>query len=27
LRIVVLDGTRPPEEIAEEVHGALRVST
>ena len=26
-RIVVLDGTRPQEEIAEEVHGALRVST
>lgn len=26
-RIVVLDGTRPSEEIAEEVHGALRVST
>jgi len=26
-RIVVLDGTRPPEEIAEGVHGALRVST
>ncbi len=25
-RIVVLDGTRPPEEIAEEVHGALRIS-
>ncbi len=26
-RIVVLEGTSPPEEIAEEVHGALRVST
>jgi len=26
-RIVVLDGTRPSEEIAEEAHGALRVST
>ncbi len=26
-RIVVLDGTHPSEEIAEEVHGALRVST
>ena len=25
-RIVVLDGTNPPERIAEEVHGALRVS-
>lgn len=25
-RIVVLDGTLPPEKIAEEVHGALRVS-
>jgi dTMP kinase len=24
-RIVVLDGTRPPEELAEEVYGALRV--
>jgi dTMP kinase len=26
-RIVMLDGKRPPAEIAEEVHGALRVST
>ena len=26
-RIVMLDGERPPEQIAEEVHGALRVST
>jgi dTMP kinase len=26
-RIVVLDGTRPPEELAEEVHGALRIGT
>jgi dTMP kinase len=26
-RIVMLDGMRPPAEIAEEVHGALRVST
>jgi dTMP kinase len=26
-RIIMLDGMRPPEEIAEEVHGALRVST
>ena len=26
-RIVTLDGSRPPEEIAEEVHGALRVTT
>ena len=26
-RIVMLDGMRPPEEIAQEVHGALRVST
>ena len=26
-RIVMLDGARPPEQIAEEVHGALRVST
>jgi dTMP kinase len=26
-RIVMLDGMRPPEQIAEEVHGALRVST
>ena len=25
-RIVMLDGERPPEQIAEEVHGALRVS-
>ena len=25
-RIVVLDGTRPPEKVAQEVHGALRVS-
>jgi dTMP kinase len=26
-RIIMLDGMRPPDEIAEEVHGALRVST
>jgi len=26
-RIVVLDGTRSPDELAEEVHGALRVGT